>query len=139
MQFVSKENLTYVWGKIKAKIPTKISQLTNDSGYLTSHQSLANYYKKTETYSQNEVNSKLNGKLNTTDISAWAKAPTKPSYTASEVGALPNTTTLANLSGDATHRTVTDAEKTKWNNKSDFSGNYNDLTNKPKITIYWSE
>lgn len=29
-------------------IPTKVSQLTNDSGYLTQHQSLANYYNKTE-------------------------------------------------------------------------------------------
>ena len=42
-------------------------------------------------------------------------------------------TTLANLSSDSTHRTVTDVEKTKWNNKSDFSGNYNDLTDKPII------
>lgn len=30
------------------KIPTKTSQLTNDSGYLTEHQSLANYAKKNE-------------------------------------------------------------------------------------------
>lgn len=28
---------------------------------------------------------------------------------------------------------VTQAEKTAWNNKSDFSGDYNDLTNKPTI------
>lgn len=28
---------------------------------------------------------------------------------------------------------VTSAEKTTWNNKSDFSGDYNDLTNKPTI------
>lgn len=30
-------------------IPSKTSQLTNDSGFLTSHQSLANYYNKSET------------------------------------------------------------------------------------------
>lgn len=29
-------------------IPTKVSQLTNDKGYLTSHQSLSDYAKKTE-------------------------------------------------------------------------------------------
>ncbi|MBE6244269.1 MAG: hypothetical protein E7108_01940 [Bacteroidales bacterium] len=29
-------------------IPTKVSQLQNDSGYLTQHQSLSNYYTKTE-------------------------------------------------------------------------------------------
>ena len=33
---------------------------------------------------------------------------------------------LSELAGDTTHRTVTDAEKTVWNNKSTFSGNYND-------------
>lgn len=66
-------------------------------------------------------------------VPAWAKAASKPSYTATEVGALPNTTTLADLTGDATHRTVTDVEKTAWNAKSTFSGSYNDLTDKPTI------
>ena len=42
-------------------------------------------------------------------------------------------TALADLTADSTHRTVTDAEKTAWNAKSNFSGNYNDLTNKPTI------
>lgn len=32
-----------------------------------------------------------------------------------------------------TNKFVTSNEKTTWNNKSDFSGNYNDLTNKPTI------
>ena len=35
--------------KVEGKIPTKTSQLTNDSGYLTEHQSLADYYTKTQT------------------------------------------------------------------------------------------
>ena len=38
---------------------------------------------------------------------------------ASDVGALPDTTTLADLTQDSTHRTVTDAEKTSWNAKVD--------------------
>lgn len=42
-------------------------------------------------------------------------------------------TQLAQLAGDATHRTVTDAEKESWNNKSNFSGSYNDLDDKPDI------
>lgn len=95
-------------------------------------------------------------------VPAWAKAEKKPTYTASEVGAVPTTrtvngkalsgnitlsatdvkalpdttiipTTLAGLTEDSTHRVVTDAEKTAWNAKSNFSGNYNDLTNKPTI------
>ena len=40
---------------------------------------------------------------------------------------------LSDLSEDAAHRVVTDAEKAKWNAKSNFSGSYNDLTNKPTI------
>ncbi|MGE9889957.1 hypothetical protein ACQRAE_11600 [Mediterraneibacter faecis] len=38
---------------------------------------------------------------------------------------------LSDLQDDATHRTVTDAEKQTWSGKSDFSGSYNDLTDKP--------
>ena len=41
-------------------------------------------------------------------------------------------THLADFESDATHRLVTDEEKELWNNKSDFSGNYNDLTDKPE-------
>lgn len=40
---------------------------------------------------------------------------------------------LEDLNEDSTHQTVTAAQKTEWSNKSTFSGNYNDLTNKPTI------
>lgn len=40
---------------------------------------------------------------------------------------------LEDLQDDSTHRVVTDAEKQAWNAKSNFSGSYNDLTNKPSI------
>lgn len=70
-------------------------------------------------------------------VPAWAKEENKPTYTALEVGALPNTivipTALAGLTEDVTHRVVTDSEKAAWNAKSNFSGSYNDLTNKPTI------
>ena len=84
-------------------------------------------------------------------VPSWAKAEEKPTYTATEVGALPEDTelfsgsyddltdkptipdSLSELSDDSTHRLVTDAEKTAWNGKSDFSGSYNDLTDKPTI------
>ena len=42
-------------------------------------------------------------------------------------------TALSQLSQDSTHRIVTDTEKATWNAKSNFSGSYNDLTNKPTI------
>lgn len=42
-------------------------------------------------------------------------------------------THLSTLNDDSTHRTITDAERTAWNAKSDFSGSFNDLTDKPII------
>lgn len=44
---------------------------------------------------------------------------------------------LSDLAEDATHRLVTDVEKQTWNNKSDFSGSYNDLTDAPtKVSAF---
>lgn len=40
---------------------------------------------------------------------------------------------LSDLKEDAEHRTVTDTEKQSWNDKSNFSGNYEDLKGKPTI------
>lgn len=42
-------------------------------------------------------------------------------------------TKLSELSADSTHRLVTDSEKAAWNNKSDFSGKYADLSGKPTM------
>lgn len=42
-------------------------------------------------------------------------------------------TALSDLTEDASHRTVTDTEKSTWNGKSNFSGNYNDLNGKPDL------
>ena len=65
-----------------------------------------------------------------TDIADWAKASAKPTYTASEVGALSTSHPAAN---------ITTEQITQWNNKSDFSGSYNDLTEKPTIPTKTSE
>ena len=77
--------------------------------------------------------------------------------TASDVGALPSSTViptrtsqLTNDSGFITSESdpvftaspahsITSADITAWNNKSDFSGNYNDLTNKPTIPTKTSQ
>lgn len=40
---------------------------------------------------------------------------------------------LSELSSDSTHRTVTDSQIADWNAKSDFSGSYDDLTDKPSL------
>lgn len=44
-------------------------------------------------------------------------------------------TKLSELEDDADHRTVTDTEKAAWNAKSDFSGDFYDLTNLPTYGI----
>lgn len=62
------------------KIPTKLSEFTNDTGFITNTvNNLVEYYKKTETYTQTEIDSKISSipkfaikvvaELPTTDIS----------------------------------------------------------------------
>lgn len=46
---------------------------------------------------------------------------------------------LADMQSDSGHRTVSDTEKSKWNNKSDFNGSYNSLTDKPTIPTKLSQ
>ena len=53
----------------KPTIPTKTSDLTNDSGFVdNSVSNLTNYYLKSETYTQSEVNSLLNNKANRREV-----------------------------------------------------------------------
>ena len=103
-------------------VPTKLSQLTNDSGYIKSY---------TET---------------DPTVPSWAKSATKPSYTASEVGALPSTTkipsALSDLTDDTTHRLVTDSEKSAWNAKAEVSKiptKVSQLTNDSKYLTSFTE
>ena len=48
-----------------SQIPLSVSQLENDAGYLTAHQSLSNYYTKSETSSNVEISTALNLKQDT--------------------------------------------------------------------------
>jgi hypothetical protein len=70
------------------EVPTAVSAFDNDAGYLTEHQSLDDYLKTAD----------LASKETDPTVSSWAKATTKPSYTASEVGAYSSSagTALAN-------------------------------------------
>ena len=127
------------FAELLANVPTKVSELTNDSGFITGY---------TET---------------DPTVPSWAKEPTKPSYTksevglgnvdnikqysannpppypvtsvnnktgvvnltASDVGALSSNTAiptkLSDLTADSTHRVVTDTEKSTWNSKANTS------------------
>lgn len=80
------------------EMPTKTSQLENDSGYLTEHQSLEGYatedwveqqgylteHQSLEGYAKVED---IPTELPASDVYDWAKQPNKPTYTYSEVGA----------------------------------------------------
>lgn len=98
-------------------------------------------------YTEAEVDSKLSGKSDTDHTHSNYVPTTRTvngkalsaniTLSASDVGALSADTkipsALSDLTADATHRTVTDTEKASWNAKSNFSGSYNDLTDKPSI------
>lgn len=64
----------------------------------------------------------LDGKVPTTRTVNGKALSSDITLSASDVKALPDTTVLADLTGDATHRTVTDAEKSSWNDKLDSDG-----------------
>lgn len=77
---------------LKSDVPTKVSQLTNDSGYLTSHQSLADYAKKSDVPSKTSQLTNDSGFLTKhQDLSAYAKKediPSKVSQLTNDAGYL---------------------------------------------------
>lgn len=113
-------------------IPSKLSELTADDEHETVTKEEKQAWNAKSDFSGEYRD--LRGKP---ELAEWALQREKPTYTASEVGALPDTTeipkNLSDLQDDSEHRTVTDAEKQSWNDKSNFSGNYEDLQGKPTI------
>lgn len=113
-------------------IPSKLSELEADDEHET-----VTKEEKQAWDAKSDFTGKYSDLRGKPEIAEWALQSQKPTYTASEVGALPDTTEipkkLSDLEEDTTHRTTTDAEKQEWNNKSDFSGSYNDLDDKPTI------
>ena len=136
------------------EIPTKTSDLINDSGYLTEHQNLDGYAKTTDLSTIATT-----GSYN--DLTNKPTIPTKISQLNNDsnfISSIPSeyvTETELNAKGYLTeHQSLTDyAKKTdlhnhdnktvldnitqdkfdSWDNKSEFSGSYNDLTDKPTI------
>ena len=88
---------------------------------------LTNYATKTE----------LNSKVDKVD----GKGLSSNDYTTAEKTKLsgltnythPSTHDASIITQSSSYRFVTDTEKTTWDNKSNFDGNYNNLTNKPTI------
>lgn len=97
-------------------IPTNVSTLNNDAGYLTSIPS--EYVTETELTNKGYITSIPSEYITETELnnkgyltSFTETDPTVPSHV----------------------KNITSANITSWNNKSDFSGSYDDLTNKPTI------
>ena len=102
---------------------TKTSELTNDSGFITVNDipevDLEPYALKTE----------IPTTLPASDVYAWAKASTKPTYSASEVGALPSNGTAVNASkvNNLTVETAVPANA-KFTDTNTWRGIQNNLT-----------
>ena len=103
--------------KNKPFIPEKTSQLVNDAGFLTEHQSLAGYVKDTD----------LANVATSGDYNDLSNKPTIPSDYVSY-----NQQTL-------TEQQKAQARSNIGAGSSGFSGDYNDLTNKPTIPSKTSE
>ena len=99
-------------------IPTKVSQLQNDSGFGT-------YTKPAAGIPKTDLASGVQASLDRADsalqsytetdptVPSWAKQPSKPAYTAQEVGALPASTVIPVVDATlATQGAAADAKKT---------------------------
>lgn len=82
-------------------VPTNVSSFTNDAGYITEY---------TET---------------DPTVPAWAKEATKPTYTAQEVGALPDDTVIPVFTNKTTLDKITESDVTNWNNASSKAHEHN--------------
>ena len=142
----------------KSTIPTKVSQLTNDKGYLTSHQDISG--KADKTY----VNTELAKKANTSHTHSYDDLTDKPTIPSTnnlatktelknglgtkadkvhthdqyltehqDISMKADKTELHSHSNKTVLDGITSTKVTEWNSKSTFDGNYNSLANKPTI------
>lgn len=120
-------------------IPTNVSAFNNDAGYLTSFTEVDPVFSASPAAG-----------IQATDITAWnnksdfsgdyndlTNKPTIP-VIPTNISAFTNDAGYLTSESDPVFTAsaaygITSNDITTWNNKSDFSGNYNDLTNKPTI------
>ena len=104
---------------LKSELPTKTSQLSNDSLFAT----------------ESFVTNKISGYATKDELKNKAdksSIPTKVSQLSNDKGYI-SSYTETDPTVPSHVKSITANDINKWNNKSEFSGNYNDLTNKPVI------
>lgn len=137
-------------------VPTKVSDLTNDVGYITGYTETDPIFTASAAHgiSSSDINN-WNGKSDFSgsyddltnkptlsavatsgsynDLSNTPTIPTKVSDLANDSGFITGyTETDPVFSASAAHG-ITSSDISAWNGKSDFSGDYNDLSNKPSL------
>lgn len=105
----------------KTDIPSKLSELENDKNYISSIPS--EYITETE----------LNNKKYLTSVPSEYKTKTENDSLYQPKGNYLTSYTESDPTVPSHVKSIKESDITKWNNKSEFSGNYNDLTNKPTI------
>ena len=124
-----------VWGTITGNISdqqdlkSELDSLMDaipDTSNLATKEELDTKANKTDVYTKSEIDSKnyLTSESDPT-VSNWAKQPNKPTYTAREVGALPDTTVIPDISPLATKEELASslngkADKTEVYTKSEI-------------------
>ena len=119
-------------------IPTKTSDLTNDSGFITGYTETDPIFSASAASGITSANiSTWNGKSDFSgsynDLTNKPTIPSKTSQLTNDSGYITGYTETDPIYSASVAAGITNADITTWNNKSDFSGNYNDLTNKPTI------
>lgn len=109
-------------------IPTKTSDLQNDSGYITDA-GVTSFNGSTGAVTYTAPVTSVNGSTGAVTVTV----PTKTSDLTNDSGFLTSYTETDPIYSASPAAGITDADISSWNAKSDFSGDYDDLTNKPTI------
>ncbi len=125
MKFLNETGLAHLWEKIKSTLSGKA-----DKSHTHTKSDITNFDHTHDEryYTENEIDDKLETKSDSTHTHDDRY------YTETEVdnklkAKVDNADFTKHV--DDTNVHITTEERTKWDNKSDFSGSYTDLTNKP--------
>lgn len=126
-------------GKADASdIPTKVSDLTNDAGYITSYTEtdpvfLASAAAGITSSDISDWGNKSDFSGSYDDLTNKPTIPTKVSDLTNDSGYITGYTETDPVFLASAAHGISSSDITNWDNKSDFSGSYDDLTDKPTI------